>query len=141
MSRDDGEVSGPLTAEHWRQIVDSAVYTAIITTDAKGRITTWNEGARRILGWAADEMVGQSLERLFPEDSGKAAIGREIEDALKSGRGGGEEGWRVRKGGERFWAAGEIAPIRAPPSWPPTKSGACLRCLTGQDRHWRPKPS
>jgi PAS domain S-box-containing protein len=113
MSRDDGQVSEhALTAEAWRQIVDSAVYTAIITTDADGRITTWNEGARRILGWSADEMVGQSLERLFPEDIGRAAISREMEDAVKLGRGGGEEGWRVRKGGVRFWAAGELAPIR-----------------------------
>lgn len=102
----------PLTAEAWRQIIDSAVYTAIITTDAQGRITSWNEGARRILGWTEDEMVGQTLHRLFPGDTGKAAIAREMEEALKSGRGGGEEGWRVRKGGEQFWAAGEIGPIR-----------------------------
>jgi PAS domain S-box-containing protein len=101
-----------LTAETWRQIVDSAVYTAIITIDLDGRITTWNEGARRILGWTQDEMVGETLHRLFPDGTGEEAIGREIAEALRSGRGGGEEGWRIRKGGERIWAAGEIAPIR-----------------------------
>jgi PAS domain S-box-containing protein len=101
-----------LKADEWRQIVDSAVDTAIITTDAEGHITTWNEGARRILGWSADEMIGQSLERLFPEGTGAAAIAHEMEDALRFGRGGGEEGWRVRKGGEQFWATGELAPIR-----------------------------
>lgn len=99
-------------AEAWRQIVDSAVYTAIITTDAKGKITTWNEGARRILGWTEEEMIGQTLHRLFPGDSGPGAIKKEMEEALRSGRGGGEEGWRVKKSGEKFWAAGEIAPIR-----------------------------
>jgi PAS domain S-box-containing protein len=104
--------TAPLSAESWQQIVDSAVYTAIITTDAEGRITTWNEGARRILGWTAQEMAGQTLHRLFPDDTGETAISREMDDALKLGRGGGEEGWRVRKGGEQFWAAGEIAPIR-----------------------------
>jgi PAS domain S-box-containing protein len=113
MSRSAKQSPGhSLTAETWRQIVDSAVYTAIITTDAGGRITTWNEGARRILGWTRDEMVGQTLHSLFPGDTGEAAIAREIEDAQRSGRGGGEEGWRVRKGGEQFWAAGEISPIR-----------------------------
>ena len=113
MSHRDKQVpEHSLTAETWRQIVDSAVYTAIITTDADGRITSWNEGARRILGWTEDEMLGETLHRLFPGDSGAAAISREIEDALRSGRGGGEEGWRVRKGDEQFWAAGEIAPIR-----------------------------
>jgi PAS domain S-box-containing protein len=113
MSRDEEKPSEhPLTAETWRQIVDSAVYTAIITTDAEGRITSWNEGARRILGWTPEEMIGESLERLFPKEVGKTAISREMTDALKLGRGGGEEGWRIRKGGERFWAAGELAPIR-----------------------------
>jgi PAS domain S-box-containing protein len=102
---------GALSAETWRQIVDSAVYTAIITTDPQGRITTWNEGARRILGWTAKEMIGEPLHRLFPGNTGVAAIRSEIEEALRSGRGGGEEGWRVRKGGDLFWAAGEIAPI------------------------------
>ena len=54
MGRDDGDVAEhSLSAETWRQIVNSAVYTAIITTDKEGQITTWNEGARRILGWAA----------------------------------------------------------------------------------------
>ncbi|MGE5563331.1 MAG: response regulator [Bacillota bacterium] len=103
---------GALSAQAWQQIVNSAVDTAIITTDADGLITTWNEGARRILGWTEKEMLGQTLERLFPGDSGTASIAREMADALSSGRGGGEEGWRVRKGGEQFWATGELAPIR-----------------------------
>ena len=110
--REEQLPEGSLTAEAWRQIVDSAVYTALITTDLEGRITSWNEGARRILGWTEDEMLGETLHRLFPGDTGAAAISREIEDALRSGRGGGEEGWRIRKGDELFWAAGEIAPIR-----------------------------
>jgi hypothetical protein len=35
-----------------------------------------------------------------------------MEDALAHGRGGGEEDWRVRKAGSRFWAVGELSPIR-----------------------------
>jgi PAS domain S-box-containing protein len=100
-----------LGAEAWRQIVDSAVDTAIISTDDKGRITSWNEGARRILGWTADEMLGQTLDRLFPGTSGAEAIRGEMKQALAEGRGGGEEGWRVRKSGEQFWATGEMTPI------------------------------
>jgi len=107
-----GKKAGNLGAEAWRQIVDSAIDTAIISIDTEGRITSWNEGARQILGWTADEMLGQTLDRLFPGDSGAAMIRTEMEEALRDGRGGGEEGWRVRKGGERFWATGELAPIR-----------------------------
>ena len=34
-----------ISAGEWRQIVDSAVDTAIISTDRQGRVTSWSEGA------------------------------------------------------------------------------------------------
>ena len=40
-----------------RQIVDGATDTAIISTDIKGRITSWNLGAERLLGWTEAEMI------------------------------------------------------------------------------------
>ncbi len=52
MGTDDVAATGrSITAGEWRQIVDSAVETAIITTDLAGWITSWNAGAERILGW------------------------------------------------------------------------------------------
>jgi PAS domain S-box-containing protein len=101
-----------ITADEWRQIVDSAVETAIITTDLEGRVTSWNEGARRIFGWTEDEMLGQTVARLFPYDLGETSITAEMRDAVETGRGGGDEGWRVRKDGSQIWAAGEMTPIR-----------------------------
>src|SRR4051812_7726293 len=98
-----------ITAAEWRQIVQSATDTAIISIDPSGRVTSWNEGACRILGWTEAEMLGQTLERLF-EDPGQVA--QELRDAATHGRGGGTEGWRLQKGGARVWAAGEMSPIR-----------------------------
>ncbi len=100
-----------ITAAEWRQMVQSATDTAIISTDRSGQVTSWNEGAHRLLGWTEEEMLGQTLERLF-EDSG--AIAREIGDAISVGRGGGTEGWRLKKDGGRLWAVGETCPIRNP---------------------------
>jgi PAS domain S-box-containing protein len=97
-----------ITAPEWRQIVQSATDTAIISTDRQGRVTSWSEGARRILGWNEDEMLGQLLGCLF-EDS--TQLSRELQDASEYGRGGGLEGWRLRKDGSRVWAAGEMSPI------------------------------
>lgn len=57
-------------------------------------------------------MLGRSLGRIFADGEGQARLIREMEDALAYGRGGGEEGWRVRKDGSRFWAVGELSPIR-----------------------------
>ena len=101
-----------LDAFEWRQIVDGASDTAIISTNLKGEVTSWNTGAERLLGWTEKEMVGFTPERVFtPEDRQSGAFASEMADAISKGRGGGEEGWRVRKDGSRFWAVGELTPI------------------------------
>jgi PAS domain S-box-containing protein len=102
-----------LTAPQWRQIVNSATDTAIISTDQKGRVTSWNSGAERIFGWTEAEILGQGLARVFTEkDHRRGLLEQEMGDARSLGRGGGEEGWRLRKDGTRFWAVGELSPIR-----------------------------
>jgi signal transduction histidine kinase len=58
-------------------------------------------------------MRGESLERLFTdEDRAGGRLAREMSEALAHGRGGGDEGCRLRKDGSRFWAVGELSPIR-----------------------------
>ena len=99
-SMDDGTTATPkaISASEWRQIVQSATDTAIISTDPTGKVTSWSEGARSILGWTEEEMLGRSLDCLFT-DPGQ--LGREIQDARINGRGGGQEGWRLCKDGAR----------------------------------------
>ena len=113
MNEPSDSSAGRLTASQWRQIVDSATDTGIISTDPEGRVTSWNEGAVRLFGWSEAEMVGQSLERIFPEDGREGRLAKEMADAISQGRGGGEEGWRQRKDGSLMWATGELTPIRA----------------------------
>jgi PAS domain S-box-containing protein len=98
-----------ILASQWRQIVNGAIDTAIISTDSAGCVTSWNRGAQLILGWSEEEMLGQTLDRIFTEEG---QFAREMLDAVHTGRGGGEEGWRIRKDGSRFWAVGELTPIR-----------------------------
>jgi PAS domain S-box-containing protein len=102
-----------LDAFQWRQIVDGATDTAIVSTNLKGEVTSWNAGAERLLGWTEEEMIGNTLDRVFtPEGQERGEFAREMADATSNGRGGGEEGWRVHKDGSRFWAVGELTPIR-----------------------------
>src|ERR1700743_2486562 len=75
-----------ISASEWRQIVQSAIDTAIITTDPEGHVTSWNEGAHRVLGWTEEEMWGQSLDHLFTEEDRRLdQLGREMRDALALG--------------------------------------------------------
>ena len=113
MSANDETEGGELSPPEWRQIVDSAVDTAIISTDLEGRVMTWNAGATGLLGWTELEMRGRSLDCLFTDaDRSLGRLATEMRDAAERGRGGGEEGWRVRKDGTTFWAVGEMSPIR-----------------------------
>lgn len=106
------DTSTEIAASQWRQIVNGATDTAIISTDDRGNVTSWNSGATNILGWPEHEMLGQSLSRIFPEADPAARLSREMQDAVSLGRGGGDEGWRLRKDGSRLWAVGELSPIR-----------------------------
>jgi PAS domain S-box-containing protein len=112
MTHGDGDPVVEIAAWQWRQIVNGATDTAIITTDHRGAVTSWNKGATNILGWSEAEMLGKSLSRIFADENQQAQLDREIKDAISVGRGGGEEGWRLRKDSSRFWAVGELSPIR-----------------------------
>ena len=107
-SEDEASVRQAL--ERLRQILNNAAETGIITLDLSGVVTGWSEGARNILGWSEDEMMGTSLARLFPDDEGEHPWRRELADALSKGIGM-SEGWRLRKNGDRLWAIGETKPL------------------------------
>jgi PAS domain S-box-containing protein len=103
-----------LSAAQLRQIIDAATDTAIISIDQGGFVTSWSRGAQHIFGWTEEEMLGQKLDRLLTEEDQKLGLlAREMTDALAHGRGGGEEGWRIRKDGSRICAAGEMSPVRS----------------------------
>ena len=103
---------GHPAVQSFRQILNSATDYAIIAFDTQGRVTQWNEGAVRILGWTEEEMLGQDGSRFFtPEDRETGRMQAEMRAALASGSGN-DERWHVRKSGERFWANGEMTPLR-----------------------------
>ncbi|HTR84398.1 MAG TPA: response regulator [Reyranella sp.] len=54
----------------------------LITLDVEGKVLTWNASARTILGYVADEIVGQPVARLYAAADVAAALG----DALARGR-------------------------------------------------------
>ncbi len=49
----------------FRSVIESAT-DAIISVDADGRITSWNQGAADMFGYKTEEILGESLTRLMP---------------------------------------------------------------------------
>src|SRR2546425_343637 len=45
----------------------AAAGDAIVTTDSRGYITSWNRAAERLLGASAEQAIGQSLALIIPE--------------------------------------------------------------------------
>ena len=93
-------------------IVDSAE-DAIVSKNLRGIVMSWNRGAERVFGYAAREMIGQSILKLLPperypeEDDILARLqrGERVENLHTV---------RVRKDGERFPVSLTISPIRDP---------------------------
>ncbi|WP_445503033.1 PAS domain S-box protein [Microvirga sp. G4-2] len=95
-----------------QQILDSVTDYAVVASDLEGRVTSWNEGARRILGWTEEEMLGRPMDRFFtPEDVAAGAPAQERRTAYENGFAT-DERWHQRKSGERFWASGELTPLK-----------------------------
>lgn len=95
----------------YRAMIDSATDYAIMTTDLAGRVSTWSHGAERILGFAADEIIGHSLDPIFtPQDRIAGRPAAEMREARESGHAP-DERWMQRRSGERFWATGGMRPL------------------------------
>ena len=98
--------------EPFRMFIESVQDYAIFMLDPGGRIASWNAGAERIKGYKAPEIIGQHFSTFYSKEdvrSGKPQ--RLLDDAKKEGRTG-DEGWRIRKDGSRFWANVTITAIK-----------------------------
>ena len=84
---------------------------AIIGKSLDGIVTSWNQGAERIFGYTAEEMVGTPLARLAPPDRPN-----EVPSILAAIRRGERvehyETERIRKDGQRVQVSLSISPIR-----------------------------
>ncbi len=93
-------------------IVQSAIDYGIISMDLDGLVTSWNAGARRILGWAPEEVLGRPVSLIFtPEDRERGVPQQEMAAALVTGQGT-DERWHLKKDGSVFWASGEMMPLK-----------------------------
>ncbi|MCK9541302.1 MAG: PAS domain S-box protein [Novosphingobium sp.] len=100
--------------EELNLLIDGAEGYAIYMLDPEGRVTIWNQGAERLQGWTAAEMVGRPARLLYPADA--VAAGKpEAFFAMAAERGKVEvDDWRVRKDGSEFLAHISLTALRKP---------------------------
>ncbi|HEY1954672.1 MAG TPA: PAS domain S-box protein [Polyangiaceae bacterium] len=97
--------------QQFRILVESIRDYGIFLLDTKGNIVSWNEGARRIKGYEAEEVAGKHFSIFYPRETPAGTWDRQLAIAERDGRFE-DYGWRVRKDGTRFWANVVITALR-----------------------------
>ena len=98
--------------ERFRLLVQSVQDYAIFMLSPEGDISTWNTGAERLTGYAADEVLDRPVDCLYVEQDRQRRWPERLREAAAAQGRAEDEGWRIRKDGSRFWASTIITALR-----------------------------
>lgn len=88
----------------YRLLVESVTDYAIFLLDPLGNVASWNEGAKKIKGYEANEIIGCHFSKFYALEAVQSGYpDYELTQAKAKGRFE-DEGWRYRKDGSAFWA-------------------------------------
>ena len=103
-ARRQAEESLRQSEERFRLLIEGVQDYAVYMLDPDGVVTSWNTGAQKMKGYAREEVTGRHVSMFYlPEDVEAGRPWEELAAARRTGRSE-DEGWRVRKNGEKFWA-------------------------------------
>jgi PAS domain S-box-containing protein len=94
----------------WLASVVNSSSDAIVSKDLNGIVTSWNDGAEKLFGYTAEEMVGKPIATLIPRDR----LNEEpmILERITRGEAIDEyETVRQRKDGSRVWVSLTVSPV------------------------------
>jgi len=92
-------------------LLNGAKEYAVVMLDREGRVTTWNSAAERIVGYAAQEIIGCHFSTFHPAAAAALPQADEILRVAAEEGSFAEEGWRERKDGTLFWASVTITAL------------------------------
>jgi PAS domain S-box-containing protein len=99
--------------QNYRLLLKGVRDYAIYMLDVDGRVRSWNDGAARIKGYSADEIIGRHFRVFLPEEVRATDL---ADDALVTAAREGQyeaQMWLVRKDGSYFFASVVIDAIRS----------------------------
>jgi len=92
-----------ISEEKYHRMVKEVQDYSILYLSKEGIIENWNEGARRIKGYTADEILGSNFSIFYTEMDRKNKLPEKLlREAAKNGAVK-HDGWRQRKDGSVFW--------------------------------------
>ena len=91
--------------DRYFKMIDEVEDYAILLLSTEGIIENWNNGAEKIKGYKAEEIVGKHFRIFYPaEDRENKLPEKLILQATQKGKAS-HEGWRVRKDQTKFWGS------------------------------------
>jgi len=95
-----------------RLLAETTQDYAIFTTDAEGRVLSWNPGAEAMFGWTRSEMIGRPVAIIFtPEDRARGVPEQVRALAAAEGQARGLR-WHLHKDGTRLWVRDVLLALR-----------------------------
>jgi PAS domain S-box-containing protein len=94
-------------------IVENAREFAIVSMDLERRVTSWNIGAERILGYTESEIRGRSADIIFTDEDRAAGAPQSEADRAQSEGKAADERWHLRKDRTRLWGSGFMMAMRS----------------------------
>ncbi len=98
--------------EKFKLLLDNVQDYAIVLLDEHGIVVTWNEGAERLKGYEASEIIGKSFSCFYTAEDIKKDHHHQLLETAKTKGHSNDIGWRARKDGSLFWADVIITALR-----------------------------
>jgi PAS domain S-box-containing protein len=97
--------------ERYRLVIDGVQDYALFTLNPNGLVTSWNPGGEKIMGYTAEEVIGQHFSLFYPEHEIVKGIPEKVL-TLAASQGRYEmEGIHIRKDGAQIWVNIVITPL------------------------------
>jgi PAS domain S-box-containing protein len=110
--RERAEESARASEERFVQMVSQVKDYTLVMLDPNGLVVHWNNGAERMNGYAAEDILGQHFSCFYPVEGKQSGMPAGLlTHAVEQGSVE-DESWRVKKNGANFWAHVTITSVR-----------------------------
>ena len=95
-----------VSEQRLRLLIDGVADYAIFTMTSEGRIDSWNAGAERMWGYAAEAIIGRHFEELFTAEDRASGVPSAVLDRARHDGRALQERYHRRADGTTFYASG-----------------------------------